>query len=82
LFACHAADLRHADQNGDCGSQTDAINAGDQVKPLGQIVVLPNCADQALEFAVQEALEPADLLLPELPDTLVAARLTAGFELR
>ena len=34
LFTREAADLGHAHQNGDGGSQTDAVDAGDQIEPL------------------------------------------------
>src|SRR5213076_764998 len=40
-----------------------------------------NGGDQLLELGLQEPLEPVDLLLPELPDTLVPARLTTGLDL-
>ena len=73
--------LKYAHQNGDRGSQTDAVHAGDQVEPSREITMLANGGDQLLELGLQEPLEPVDLLLPELPDTLVPARLTTGLDL-
>src|SRR5437773_12111727 len=81
VFAAYAADLGHTHQNGDRGSQTDAVHAGDQVEPSREITMLANGGDQLLELGLQEPLEPVDLLLPELPDTLVPARLTTGLDL-
>jgi hypothetical protein len=66
LFAGDAADLGHAHQNGDRGSQADAIDAGDQIEPSREITMLANGGDQLLELGLQEPLEPVDLLLPEL----------------
>src|SRR5207245_5093494 len=45
------------------------------------LTMLANGGDQLLELGLQEPLEPVDLLLPELPDTLVPARLTTGLDL-
>src|SRR5437773_1001583 len=64
LFAADAADLGHTHQNGDRGSQTDAVHAGDQVEPSREITMLANGGDQLLELGLQEPLEPVDLLLP------------------
>src|SRR5438552_13884632 len=63
------------------GSQPDAIYAGDEIKPVGEIAMLADNGHQLLELAVQKNFEPVDLALPELPNTLLAARLTAGLEL-
>jgi hypothetical protein len=35
LFACDVTDLGHAHQNGDRGSQADAVHADNQVEPVG-----------------------------------------------
>ena len=43
MLAGDAADLWHAHQDGDCGSQSDAVDADDQVEPLGEIAVLADC---------------------------------------
>src|SRR5258708_19909288 len=78
LFAGDAADLGHAHQNGDRGSQADTVDAGDQVEPSREITMLANGGDQLLELGLQKPLDPVDLLLPELADSLVPACLTAG----
>src|SRR5437588_3987828 len=66
---------------GDRCSRADAVHAGDQIEPVGEIAMLANGGDQLLEFALQQSLEPIDLLLPECADTRVAAGLSAGLEL-
>src|SRR5205823_11948647 len=67
---------------GDGCGRADAVHAGDQIEPVGEIAMLANGGDQLLEFALQQSLEPIDLLLPECADTRVAAGLSAGLELR
>jgi hypothetical protein len=47
LFAGDAADLGHAHQNGDRGSQADTVDAGDQVEPSREITMLANGGDQS-----------------------------------
>jgi hypothetical protein len=81
LFTGDAADLRHAHQDGDGRSQANAVHASDQIEPIGEIAILANDGDQLLKLSIQQHLEPVDLLLPELPNTLLAAGLTAGLEL-
>src|SRR3954462_2336173 len=54
VLAGDAADLGHAHQNSDCGSQSDTVDADDQVEPFGQIAVLADCRCQGLELAVQK----------------------------
>src|SRR5207248_2620904 len=81
LFAADAADLGHAHQNGDRCARADAVHAGDQIEPVGEIAMLANGGEQLLEFALQLSLEPIDLLLPECADTRVAAGRTAGLDL-
>src|SRR6516165_1517524 len=48
LLAGDAADLGHAHQDGDCGAQYDAIDAVDEIEPLGEIVMHPDRSHQAL----------------------------------
>ena len=55
LLAGDAADLGHAHQDGDGGSQADAVDAGDQVEPFGEIAMLADCCDQRLELDLAEA---------------------------
>src|SRR5215207_8426211 len=78
VLAGDAADLGHAHQNSDCGSQSDTVDADDQVEPFGQIAVLADCRCQGLEFAVQKPRGTGDFLLPELPDTWGTAGFAAG----
>ena len=39
LFATDATDLGHAHQDGNSCAQTDTVDAGDQVEPIGEIAV-------------------------------------------
>ena len=80
LFAGDAADLRHAHQNRDSSLQPDAANAGDKVEPRGEIVVLADCRDQRLELDPQQPLEASNLVVPMVPDAMVATGLATGFD--
>src|SRR3990170_4385599 len=78
LLAAEAGDLGHAHQDGDSRSQPDTIDAGDQVEARGEVAVPADCGDQRGEFDLEKAFEAHDLLVPDTPDTLVAAGLAAG----
>ena len=81
LFTGETADLRHTHQDGDRGSQPDTVHTDDQIEPIGKVAMLADGGDQLLKLAAQKNFEPVDLPRPELPNTLLAACLTAGLEL-
>src|ERR1700704_6969595 len=65
LLAGERADLRHAHHDGDRSSLADALDAGNQVKPLGKGAVLTDCCDELLELDPQPPFKASDLLVPE-----------------
>src|SRR5262249_36957130 len=75
LLPRDASELRQAYQYADCGLQSDAIDAVEQIKPLGQVAMLANGDNKALKLGFLELFEAGDLCLPDLAD----ARITAGF---
>src|SRR5262245_61017751 len=62
LLATEAADLRQAHQDGGRGAQCDAVHAGDQPEPLGEIRVPADRRDQLLELLLEEPAESLDLV--------------------
>src|SRR5215510_5651587 len=73
LFAGDAADLRHADQDGDSGFEPDALDADDQFEPFGEIGVVADGRDQGLELRPEGGLAAGDLTGPPVADTLIRA---------
>ena len=61
------ADLGQTHQDGNGGRQPDAVDAVDQLKPLGQVGMLADRGDQSLEFGLLALLQAGDIFLPELP---------------
>src|ERR1019366_2090546 len=80
LLAGDAADLGHSHQDGDRGWQADAIDAGDQIEPRGEIRMLADRRDQLLTLAPENLVETSDFLDPEAPNTLVTTALAAVLE--
>jgi hypothetical protein len=80
LFTRDAADLGHAHQNGDGGSQTDAVDTDDQIEPLGKIAVRTDGCDEAFEFTPEHRIEACDLGIPVACAVRIAAGRAAGLE--
>jgi hypothetical protein len=51
LFAGDAADLGHAHEDGDRGSQPDTVHTGDQIEPIGKIALRADGDNQLLELS-------------------------------
>ena len=77
LLAAQAADLGHADHNGDGSPLANAIDAGDQIESCGEVAVLANGGGEGLEFGVVHRLQAGDLGAPEVAQALIAAGLAA-----
>src|SRR5262249_46159227 len=75
LFAAEAAGLGQADQEGGCGAQSDAVDAGDQIEPIAQVTMSADGREQLLELVAKKPAESPDLILPELPYLRRAAAL-------
>ena len=80
LLARNAADLRHAHHNRDCGWQSDAIHAVDQIEPLAEVAVLADCRNEALKLGFLSLFETGDLRLPGLADARISARFVPVLE--
>jgi hypothetical protein len=80
LLARDAADLGHADENGNRSWQPNAVDAEDEIEPLGEIIVLADVGDHLLELDPQYCLETADFLTPVAPETFIPAGLTPRLE--
>ena len=82
VLAAQAANLGHAHQDGDCRALANAIDAGDQIEPRGEVAVLSNGGAEGLEFGREHRLQAGNLGAPEIAQALVAAglavRLVAG----
>lgn len=78
LLTRDAADLWHAHQDADCGLHSDAIDAVDQIKPLGQIAMLANIRNKALKLGFFELFEARNLCLPDPVDARIAAGIRNG----
>src|ERR1700758_1989037 len=72
--------LRQTHQDGHGGRQSDAGNAIDQLKPLGEIGMLADRRDQSLEFGLLALLQAGDILVPELLNLRIAAALDPVLE--
>ena len=77
LLAAQAADLGHADHNGDGSPLANAIDAGDQIESRGEVAVLADGGGEGLEFGVEHRLQAGDLGAPEVAQALIAAGLAA-----
>jgi len=82
LFATDAANLGHAQENGDCGFRPDAVYTGNQIEPRRQIAVLADRRNQCLEFGPQQRFETSDLAIPIPPDAMIATGLPTSFDMR
>ena len=62
------------------GAHADAVDAGDQLEPPGEIVVLAHGGLQASQLGFMASLQSLDVALDLLEDTLVGEVLTTGLE--
>src|SRR3954453_2790568 len=75
-------DLGHAYQDCNGSRRPDAVDAVDQIEPLGKVGVLADRRDQSLEFDLFLLLQAGDVLLPNLLDLRIAAALDPVLEAR
>src|SRR5258708_39086261 len=76
------ADLGHTHEDGDGSRQPNAVDAVDQIEPLGEVGMLADRRDQSLEFDLLALLQAGDILLPELVNPRIAAALDPVLEAR
>src|ERR1700740_1258553 len=79
LLTGDPTDLGHAHHNGNRATQSEAVDARDQVQPLGQVTVLANICHARPELNPQKPLQTCDFAVPIALAARIATGLATGF---
>src|SRR5216683_1239674 len=82
LLPGNLADLGHANQDGDGSRRPNAVDAVDQIEPLGKVGMLADRRGQGLELDLLALLQAGDIVLPELLNPRIATALDPVLEAR
>src|SRR3954451_10144951 len=80
FFAADAAELRHSDDELQCGSLAQAGNARDESEPAGEICVTAQRASVPQQLARAPRLQPRDVVENAASEPRILDMLEADFE--